>query len=353
MSKKQFILSAIIAISVCVGSFLFDYYIWEDSLEIIIPIHILMILGSFSIIYIVHENKTEKRKKQTKLLSFKGTIIIGDPCEMVKNETDWEKSEYGEKLNIIGFKNYISFEFEEDVPSVINYDKNEKIGSFCTDSCMVCIVSLDELLKYNPDFNQHLEYPENWMVIKDFDGIVIIRNENDYPKIIGKGNINFYTEQTIDVDELFENNNINLEQKKNVEKEIKYYSEKGYEVFNKLIEFLEIFNDTKIKTPVRYLNNIKYFEYNSPYKEYVESENNFASKCAIDGINKEIVEYYEKIIGEKLAPIGVNGFHYIYFISESGNIYAGFDNSLFYLGENYLELFRNLCDGPKLKEIEK
>ena len=294
------------------------------------------------------KNKIEK----TKSLAFKGTIIIGDPCEMVISEDDWEKSMYGEKMHTIGFKNYISFEFEEDVPSVINYDKNEKIGSFCTDSCMICIVSLDELLKYNPDFNQHTKYPKNWMVVEEFDGVISIVKENDCPKIIGKGNVNFFTEQTIDIDELFENNNINLEQKKNVEKEIEYYKEKGYEVFNKLIEFLEKFNGAKIKTPVRYLNNVKYFDNNSPYNEYVESENNFVSKNAIDGIYKENVEYYEKVVGEKLAPIGVNGFHYTYLISESGNIYAGLESFLFYLGENYLELFENLCDGPKLREIE-
>lgn len=84
MSKKQFILSVIIAISVCVGSFLFDYFIWEDSLEIIIPIHILMILGSFSVIYIVHENKTEKKKNNLNYCHLKGLLLLAIPVRWSK-----------------------------------------------------------------------------------------------------------------------------------------------------------------------------------------------------------------------------------------------------------------------------
>lgn len=129
-----------------------------------------------------------------KKANFKGTIIIGDPCEMVKNDEDWQISKWGEKMHLIGFNNYISFEFEEDRPNVINYDSKEIIGTYCTDSCMVCIVYLEELLKYNPTFNQHIEYPYNWTVIKNFDGNISVKIKDDYPIVVGKGNINFYTE---------------------------------------------------------------------------------------------------------------------------------------------------------------
>lgn len=125
---------------------------------------------------------------------FKGTIIIGDPCEMVVSEDDWQRTKWGEKMHLIGFNKYISFEFEEDRPNVINYDSKEILGTYCTDSCMICIVYLDDLLKYNPTFNQHIEYPENWVVIKDFNGKIRVKVKNDYPIVVGKGNVNFYTE---------------------------------------------------------------------------------------------------------------------------------------------------------------
>ena len=125
---------------------------------------------------------------------FKGTIIIGDPCEMVVSEDDWQRTKWGEKMHLIGFNKYISFEFEEDRPNVINYDSKENLGTYCTDSCMICIVYLDDLLKYNPTFNQYIEYPENWVVIKDFDGKIIVKIKDDYPVVVGKGNVNFYTE---------------------------------------------------------------------------------------------------------------------------------------------------------------
>jgi len=131
---------------------------------------------------------------------FKGTIIIGDPCEMVKNDEDWQTSKWGEKMHLIGFNNYVSFEFEEDRKNIVNYDSKEIIGTYCTDSCMVCIVYLEELLKYNPTFNQHIEYPDNWTVIKDFDGKIIVKIKDDYPVVFGKGNVNFYTESNDDMD---------------------------------------------------------------------------------------------------------------------------------------------------------
>jgi hypothetical protein len=58
---------------------------------------------------------------------------------------------------------------------------------------MICIVYLDELLNYNPDFDQHIEYPKNWTVIEDFDGLISIQKNKDYLSIVGQGNVNFYT----------------------------------------------------------------------------------------------------------------------------------------------------------------
>ena len=121
-----------------------------------------------------------------KYIVISGDIIIGDPCEMVKSEEDWQACEWGEHLENIGFKNYICAEMEEECPNVI--DGNGKmLGTFCTDSCMVAIVKLDDLLAYNPTFDQHISYPKNWTIIKDFNGTIKVEDN----VITGDGNISF------------------------------------------------------------------------------------------------------------------------------------------------------------------
>lgn len=123
---------------------------------------------------------------------FSGTIIIGDPCEMVKSEEDWQLSEYGEKFDKLGIKNYLWIESEEDSPIVKDVNGKD-LGSFCTDSALIVVILLDELLQYNPQFNQYIEYPENWTVIENFDGIVSSFEKDERVYIQGKGNINFIT----------------------------------------------------------------------------------------------------------------------------------------------------------------
>lgn len=40
-------------------------------------------------------------------MTIKDNVIITDPCYVVKDE-DWVKCEYGERLDKLGFTNYIS-----------------------------------------------------------------------------------------------------------------------------------------------------------------------------------------------------------------------------------------------------
>lgn len=127
-----------------------------------------------------------KRKQR-----FNGTIIIGDPCEMVKSEEDWQLSLYGEKMEKIGIKEYITIEFDEDI-NVVD-DSGNILGSFCTDSSLITVMYLDDLLRYNLDFDQHIKYPENWAIIKDFNGEISYKSKNYTVTIYGNGNINFKT----------------------------------------------------------------------------------------------------------------------------------------------------------------
>lgn len=91
---------------------------------------------------------------------------------------------------------------EDSVQSKIYSDKLsdatvdlKDIGSFCADAGMVAVFLLDEVLKYNSDFNYHISKPWTTTLIKDFDGEVEYHID-DSVHIIGRGNINFFTLQT-------------------------------------------------------------------------------------------------------------------------------------------------------------
>jgi hypothetical protein len=145
----------------------------------------------------------------------KGDIIITDPCYILKNgeqgERDWELSDYGVNLKALGLKKYISTETEEGDWSCITYsipksntsedDTNlNQIGQFCADSGMVAVMRLEEVLKYNPEFKDHLN-TSSVTLIKDFDGEVFFHyavDEDDPDNgglfVIGQGNTDFYSD---------------------------------------------------------------------------------------------------------------------------------------------------------------
>ncbi|MDE7300952.1 MAG: hypothetical protein K2N47_02155 [Clostridia bacterium] len=126
--------------------------------------------------------------------SFNGTIIIGDPCEIVKSDEDWQLCEYGKHLDRLGFTDYLYIVSDEVAP-IVKGDLGNILGSFCTDSGIVVVALLDELLKYNPtfDMHKHIYYKDNWTVIENFNGTVNYYENDENTYIEGKGNINFIT----------------------------------------------------------------------------------------------------------------------------------------------------------------
>lgn len=174
-------------------------------------------------------------------MKFKGDIIITDPCYIIKdNSDDWNKCGWGENMGILGFTTYISeytlcgdwscttwstprkdvaaqleelcelqrkqYELrkqygEDSVQSKIYDDKMfsatvdlKNIGGFCADAGMVAVFLLDEVLKYNPNFDYHINREWTTTLIKDFDGEVnYYVDSGDDARIIGVGNINFFT----------------------------------------------------------------------------------------------------------------------------------------------------------------
>lgn len=134
------------------------------------------------------------------------------------NISDWELCNYGDNFEALGIKNYICRDtlYGDWSCTTYNSDTREKIGEFCADAGMVGVFLLDEVLKYNPDFDYHINRPWTTTLIKDFDGEVefeIIHTEGVYEEktmfhskgekweddsvsVIGRGNINFETKQT-------------------------------------------------------------------------------------------------------------------------------------------------------------
>ena len=187
---------------------------------------------------------------------FKGTIIITDPCYIVKKCTeknphpfpwttvniknpnikemvnqynewedshdDWRKCRYGTNMEALGISTYFTestiygdwgcstYKIEENPYEVVNnfveaYENEEdyeikcsRLGDFCADAGLVSVFLLNEVRKYNPDIDKWIE-EHSWCVttIPDFDGEVnYYVDKSNEAHIIGIGNINFFTAQT-------------------------------------------------------------------------------------------------------------------------------------------------------------
>jgi hypothetical protein len=149
-------------------------------------------------------------------MKFKGDIIITDPCYIIRDENqmtkdDWEECNYGENMEALGIKNYLTRGtiYGDWSCTTYNKDTGEEIGKFGADAGLVSVFLLSEVLAYNPDFDYHISKPWTTTLIKDFDGYIRIREidvVNEYTsiidrgkkevRVIGEGNINFFTTQT-------------------------------------------------------------------------------------------------------------------------------------------------------------
>ena len=192
-------------------------------------------------------------------MKFKGTIIITDPCYIMRakhhgttpiTEDDWRACDYGQNMEVLGIKHYICEstiygdwscttyatsnpkKAVDDLAEIAKYfnDKYEKyggykgitdeqyaslrnecndkqnalnlelenIGRFCADAGLVSVFLLDEVRQYNPDIDTWIaSHPWCVTTIEDFDGNVeYYIDKNSEAHIYGTGNINFFTTQT-------------------------------------------------------------------------------------------------------------------------------------------------------------
>lgn len=131
---------------------------------------------------------------------FKGDVIITDPMYIVKSEADWHDCEYGENLEELGICTYITTGHADEMGSyVISLDTMMQLGEFGSDSCMASVMLLNEVRKYNLDFDKNLG---KWCytIIEDFDGEIDLvemdEADDDGQRVyfIGRGNKNFRTD---------------------------------------------------------------------------------------------------------------------------------------------------------------
>lgn len=124
-----------------------------------------------------------KRYLDSEPVEFDGSIIVTDPCYIMRAEhhsttpltdDDWCACDYGNNMGVLGIRNYMTRDtlYGDWSCTVYNTDTKEAIGKFCADAGLVSVFLLDEVLKYNPDFNYHKERTWTTTLIPNFKGTV-------------------------------------------------------------------------------------------------------------------------------------------------------------------------------------
>lgn len=121
-----------------------------------------------------YRNKNNLRRYLDMEMEFDGDIIITDPCYIMKEDDDWATCAYGEDMEALGITHYMTRDtlYGDWSCTTFDTDTKEAIGEFCADAGLVSVFLLDEVLKYNPYYKDHLK--NKWTVtwIKDFKGTV-------------------------------------------------------------------------------------------------------------------------------------------------------------------------------------
>lgn len=128
-------------------------------------------------------------------MNFTGDLIITDPAYVVKDAEDWKKCAYGDHMETLGIKTFLSAlvtEGEEDF-CAWSPDGMTCYGTFVTDSGVATAFLLQEILQYDPDFDEHLVCPENALWLRDFNGTVTVMGTGEAQWLEGTGSHPFTT----------------------------------------------------------------------------------------------------------------------------------------------------------------
>lgn len=160
-----------------------------------------------------------RRLLDSEPVHFDGDIVITDPCYIVR-DGDWETCNYGADMASVGLPHSIVRDTLYGDWSCTVFSENDRsiIGNFCADAGLVGVFDLNEILKYNPRYRDHIDKTYAAACIKNFCGTVrfVVANEgsssdedNDddydgyYVRVVGCGvnkltgePVSFYSAQT-------------------------------------------------------------------------------------------------------------------------------------------------------------
>ena len=87
---------------------------------------------------------------------------------------DWEICEFGQCMDELGINHFMTRGtiYGDWSCTTYNTDTREEIGSFCADAGLVSVILLDDVLKYNPSYDDHINKKWTTTWIKDFKGTV-------------------------------------------------------------------------------------------------------------------------------------------------------------------------------------
>lgn len=141
-------------------------------------------------------------------MHFTGTLVVTDPCYLMPDDDahakDWERCYFGEHMEVLGVRHYISRDtiYGDWSCDFFDMDGHNTGHSFCADAGMVIVTTMEEIQKYNPDFARWAE-SHNWCVavIPDFDGEAeFIEAEGEtgdrYVYVQLSGSHDYHSEQT-------------------------------------------------------------------------------------------------------------------------------------------------------------
>lgn len=196
-------------------------------------------------VFVKGENNLLKKKKH-----FEGDIIITDPCYIIRHRDESTRPKWKDYHQFDNINKYPDYDVNEKTSPIFmeeakkldeadkkwckenpddhdswnnydlsqfgittfiahrtlygdwscttfNTDTKETLGEFCADGGEVGVFLLDEVLKYNPDFNDYIDNPWTTTLIKNFKGDVWFEQLDEDTLIVkGEGNCNFFTSQT-------------------------------------------------------------------------------------------------------------------------------------------------------------
>lgn len=121
-------------------------------------------------------------------INLEGTLVITDPCYFI-NENDWDyvMEEGADYLNSLDDCKMIADDtgFGDWSCVVIDNDSKGILGHFAADAGMVCVTTLEEIERYNPDKVQHLkEIPWCCFILSNFNGLVEIMRDLENNRVV-------------------------------------------------------------------------------------------------------------------------------------------------------------------------